>query len=208
MIGAPWESVLLHHGAVTLRPIAMADRREWEEVRARNASWLVRWEATRPPGTPARPASFRGMVRHLRREAKQRRCLPFALLVDGDFAGQVTVNNIVGGSAMFASVGYWIDQRHAGRGHMPVAVALAVDHCLSDLGLHRMEVAIRPENVASLRVVQKLGFREIGYAPRFLHIDGDWRDHQLFALTAEDLPDGLLHRFLAGQAAPEGESHQ
>ena len=64
------------------------------------------------------------------------------------------------------------------------AVALAVDHCLFGLGLHRVEIAIRPENAASLRVVEKLGFPEVGYAPRFLHIDGDWRDHRLFALTA------------------------
>ena len=204
----PWESARLGHDKVTLRPIAMSDRKAWEEVRARNAAWLAKWEATRPPGSPARSVSFRGMVKELRRQARQGRCLPFALLVDGEFAGQVTVNNIVGGSAMFASIGYWIDQRHAGHGYMPVAVALAVDHCLTALGLHRIEIAIRPENAASLRVVEKLGIPEIGYAPRFLHIDGEWRDHQLFALTAEDLPDGLLQRFLAGTAGEAGESHQ
>ena len=203
-----WESVRLTHGPVVLRPIMMADRRAWEEVRARNATWLLQWEATRPPGSPARPASFRGMVRHLRREARHRRCLPFALLVDGAFAGQVTVNNIVGGSAMFASIGYWIDELHAGKGHMPVAVALAVDHCLSGLGLHRVEIAIRPENAASLRVVEKLGFAEFGYAPRFLHIDGDWRDHRLFALTAEDVPGGVLPRFLGSEPRLAPESHE
>ena len=89
----------------------------------------------------------------------------FALLVDDEFAGQVTVNNIVGGSAMFASIGYWIDQRRAGQGHMPVAVALAADHCMRDLGLHRIEIAIRPENAASLRVVEKLEFLEVRLRP-------------------------------------------
>ena len=205
---AAWDSVRLRHGAVTLRPIAMSDRNAWEEVRARNASWLVRWEATRPPCSPARPVTFRGMVRDLRRQAREGRGLPFALVVDGAFAGQVTVNNIVAGSAMFASIGYWIDQRHAGRGHVPVAVALATDHCFSRLGLHRIEVAIRPENAASLRVVEKLGFPEIGYAPRFLHIDGDWRDHRLFALTAEDVPEGLLQRFLVHQGLEHPDSLQ
>jgi ribosomal-protein-alanine N-acetyltransferase len=203
-----WESVRLRHDEVTLRPIAMSDRKSWEEVRARNAAWLVKWEATRPPGNPARAVSFRGMVKELRRQARQGRCLPFALLVDGQLAGQVTVNNIVGGSAMFASIGYWIDQRHAGHGYMPLAVALAVDHCLRVLGLHRIEVAIRPENAASLRVVEKLGIPEIGYAPRFLHIDGDWRDHRLFAITAEDVPSGLLQRYLAGTRHQHPESHQ
>ena len=204
----PWESLQLTHGDVTLRPIATSDRKAWEEVRARNASWLIRWEATRPPGSPARPLTFRAMVRDLRRQAKQGRSLPFALVIDGALAGQVTVNNIVGGSAMFASIGYWIDERHAGKGYVPLAVALAADHCFFGLGLHRIEIAIRPENAASLRVVEKLGFPEIGYAPRFLHIDGDWRDHRLFALTVEQVPGGVLQRYLAGSRREHPESHQ
>ena len=207
MSGA-WESVVLRHGEVTLRPLTMSDRKSWEEVRARNASWLVRWEATRPPSSYSTPVTFRGMVRDLRRQAKEGRCLPFVLSVDGRFAGQVTVNNIVGGSALFASIGYWIDQRYAGRGFVPLAVALATDHCLFAMGLHRIEIAIRPENTASLRVVEKLGFAEYGYAPRYLHIDGDWRDHRLFALTAEDVPGGVLPRYLGGRRPSDPESHQ
>jgi [ribosomal protein S5]-alanine N-acetyltransferase len=190
----PWRSTRLQHGAVTLRPIERADGRAWHEVRSRNVTWLARWEATRPPGDEAAPLSFKAMVRELRRQASEGRTLPFALLVDGEFAGQVTINNIVGGSARFASIGYWIDQRHAGKGHMPTAVALAADHCWFGLGLHRVEVAIRPENAASLRVVEKLRFTEIGYAPRFLHIDGEWRDHRLFALTIEEVGRGLVAR--------------
>lgn len=193
-----WRRAHLEHGPVTLRPVAMSDRHAWREVRSRNASWLMRWEATRPSGEEAAPTTYRGMVRDLRRQARDGRCLPFALRVGGEFAGQVTVNNIVGGSAMFASIGYWIDQRHAGQGHMPVAVALAADHCWFGLGLHRVEIAIRPENTASLRVMAKLGFEEFGYAPRFLHIDGDWRDHRLFALTLEQVPPGGLLRRFAG----------
>jgi [ribosomal protein S5]-alanine N-acetyltransferase len=190
----PWRSTRLEHGAVTLRPIARSDHRAWREVRSRNVTWLTRWEATRPPGDEAAPLSFKAMVRELRRQAAEGRTLPFALLVDGAFAGQVTVSNIVGGSARFASIGYWIDQRHAGKGYMPVAVALAADHCWFGMGLHRVEVAIRPENTASLRVAEKLGFTEIGYAPRFLHIDGAWRDHRLFALTIEEVGRGLVAR--------------
>jgi ribosomal-protein-alanine N-acetyltransferase len=78
---------------------------------------------------------------------------------------------------------------------IPTAVAMVVDHCLFDKGLHRVEVAIRPENTASLRVVQKLGFSEYGYAPRYLHINGAWRDHRLFAITVEECPGGLLRRY-------------
>jgi [ribosomal protein S5]-alanine N-acetyltransferase len=175
----------------------VSDARAWHEVRRRNIEWLRPWEATVPPGDTTAPRSFRGLVRDLRRQARERRALPFALTVDGEFAGQVTVTNIVGGSARWAQVGYWIDRRHAGQNVVPTAVAMVVDYCLLELHLHRIEVAIRPENTASFRVVEKLGFTEIGYATGYLHIDGDWRDHRLFAMTAEECGDGLLRRFKA-----------
>ena len=196
----PWQDLRLAHGDVGLRPIRTGDRRDWQRVRERNAGWLRRWEATRPPGeAEVAPLTFRAMVRDLRRQATSGRCLPLVLTVRGEFAGQVTVNNIVGGSARFGSIGYWIDQRFAGHGHVPVAVALTSDYCLFALRLHRLEIAIRPENAASLRVVEKLGYREYGYAARYLHIDGDWRDHRLFAVTTEEAPDGVLGRLLGSR---------
>ncbi len=184
----------LSHGRVRLRPLSTRDGRAWHEVRRRNADWLRPWEATVPPGDPSAPRSFRALVHDLRAQARAGRALPFAVLVEGAFAGQVTVTNIVGGSARWGQVGYWVDRRHAGRGVIPTAVAMVVDHCLTDLGLHRIEVAIRPENTASLRVVEKLAIPEVGYARGYLHIDGAWRDHRLFAITAEECPEGLLAR--------------
>ncbi len=180
---------------VVLRPLARSDAAAWREARRRSATWLVRWDATVPPGGSNRPASFGALVRRMNRQAREGTTFGFAIDVDGVFAGQVTINNVVRGSAQFASVGYWLDQRFAGRAVMPRAVAMTLDHCFGPLGLHRVEVAIRPENTNSLRVVEKLGIPEVGYAPRFLHIDGDWRDHRLYALTAEDVPDGLLARY-------------
>jgi ribosomal-protein-alanine N-acetyltransferase len=118
---------------------------------------------------------------------------------DGELAGQLTVGGITYGSLCSAHIGYWVDSRVAGRGVMPTAVALAVDHCFRVLGLHRIEVNIRPENTASLRVVEKLGFREEGLRRSFLHISGAWRDHRSFALTVEDVPEGLLNRWHASQ---------
>lgn len=171
-----------------------SDADRWREVRQRNRQWLVPWDATVPPGTGDRPATFREVVRMLRRQAKNGFSLPFALEVDQKFAGQVTVNNVLRGSAQMASIGYWIDSEVAGRGVMPRAVALVVDHCFFKVGLHRLEIAIRPENSNSLRVVEKLGLGEVGFAPRYLHIDGQWRDHRIFAVTREEAPSGLLIR--------------
>jgi [ribosomal protein S5]-alanine N-acetyltransferase len=133
-------------------------------------------------------------VWRLHRQAKAGSTFPFAIDVGGQFAGQISVNNIVRGSAQFASLGYWLDQKFAGRGVMPRAVAMVIDHCFAEVGLHRMEIAIRPENTNSLRVVEKLGLREVGFAPGFLHIDGEWRDHRLYAITAEECPHGLVAR--------------
>jgi ribosomal-protein-alanine N-acetyltransferase len=182
----------------------MSDARAWREVRSRNLQWLKPWEATVPPGDRSSPRTFRALVRDLRRQARERRALPFAVTLDGEFVGQLTVTNIVGGSARWGQVGYWIDRRHAGQNIIPTAVAMAVDYCLFEMDLHRIEVAIRPENKASLRVVEKLGFTEIGFAPRYLHIDGAWRDHRLFAITREDCPGGLLRRF---KAATGNQNH-
>lgn len=186
-------------GAVRLRPVTQADRHAWRRLRQTNAGWLGPWDATPPAESHAQPRTFSAMVRTMRREARAGRQLPFVVEHEGRFVGQLSVNNIVRGSAQFASIGYWIDQAHAGRGLIPAAVALAVDHCFGPVGLHRIEVAIRPENANSLRVVAKLGFEEVGYARGYLHIDGAWRDHRLFALTREQVPGGLLARLRSGE---------
>jgi len=194
--GRAWPNELISgtDPVVRLRPIARGDARAWQSARRRNALWLGPWDATAPPGAEARPTSFRALVKRLRQAARRGTTYPFVVEVDGVFAGQVSVNNIVRGSAQFASIGYWIDQRFAGRGVIPRAVAMVIDHCFFVAGLHRIEICIRPENTNSLRVVEKLGIREIGYAPYFLHIDGAWRDHRIFAITKEEAPRGVLVR--------------
>ena len=179
---------------VTVRPLTYSDARAWREARRRNAAWLKPWDATVPPGSGARPSTFRSLVWRLHRQARAGTTYPFAVEVGGRFAGQITVNNVVRGSAQFASVGYWLDREYAGRGVMPRAVAMVIDHCFAEAGLHRIEIAIRPENSNSLRVVEKLGLHEVGYAPKFLHIDGAWRDHRIYAVTVEDCPEGMLAR--------------
>ena len=191
--------VELSDGDVGLRPIRQRDQRAWREVNQRNRDWLRPWEATLPPPRPGqappRRPTFRQMVRHLRAEAQAGRMLPFVVTYRGRLAGQLTVAGITWGSMCSAHIGYWVDRAVAGRGVMPTAVALVTDYCFRTLGLHRVEICIRPENGPSRRVVEKLGFREEGLRPRYLHIDGEWRDHLVFALTAEEVPAGLLARW-------------
>jgi ribosomal-protein-alanine N-acetyltransferase len=185
---------VLQHGSVGIRPLRRRDASTWARLRADNADWLGPWEATLPreAGSPA--TSYVGMIGTLRRRARMGQAMPFVVTWNGQMVGLLTVNGITWGSARWASLGYWVAKSHAGRSITPIAVALVGDHLLTTAGLHRIEIAIRPENSASLRVVEKLGFTEIGTAPRFLHIAGDWRDHRIFQVLAEDVPAGLIGR--------------
>lgn len=141
------------------------------------------------------------MVAALRAEARAGRVLPFVVTYEGRLAGQLTLGGVTYGSLRGAHVGYWVDQAVAGRGVIPTAVALAVDHAFTALRLHRIEVAMRPENLASKRVAEKLGFRFEGSRPAFLHIDAAWRDHLVYALHAEEVPEGLLNRWRQTRSA-------
>jgi [ribosomal protein S5]-alanine N-acetyltransferase len=171
---------------VILRPLHVKERRQWEALRAENIEWLRPWEATSPEPTAA-GLSFRQLLRQFDREAGEGRLQPFVIETEGRLVGQMHLFGIAWGSLRSASAGYWVAQSVAGQGIVPFALAAACDHAFLVLGLHRVEVNIRPENTASLRVVEKLGFREEGLRRLYLHIDGQWRDHRSFALTTEDL---------------------
>jgi ribosomal-protein-alanine N-acetyltransferase len=129
--------------------------------------------------------------------------MPFVIEVQGVVQGQLNVANILYGSVSSAVIGYWVSPEVAGRGVAPTAVALVTDYLMNQVGLHRVEIDVRPENTASLRVIEKLGFRYEGIKQRYIHINGDWRDHYIFALTGEEVPDGILNRFLRKQVPPQ-----
>ena len=190
----------LSDGAIRIRPIRVRDARVLEAELIRNRSWLRQWEASNPHG----PAGFdvKASIRSLQTHARTGGGLPFAVDYNGQFAGQLNVSGISYGSLSSATLGYWVAERFAGLGVTPTAVALATDYCFFTLGLHRMEICIRPENAASLRVVQKLGFRYEGLRRRYIHINGDWRDHFCFGLVVEEVRTGVLRRWKDG-AAPE-----
>lgn len=192
--------VVLREGDVVLRPLRRRDARTWLEARMRNAAWLEPWEATSPEPFTGRPPSFPEFVRTLSAQAREGSAQPFVIEYRGELVGQLTVSTIVRGSLCSGSIGYWISQHVAGRGITPTAVAMAVDHCFGPVGLHRIEINIRPENAASLRVVAKLGLRDEGLRERYLHIQGQWCDHRTFAVTSEEVPEGLLARWRATRA--------
>jgi ribosomal-protein-alanine N-acetyltransferase len=105
---------------------------------------------------------------------------------DGGLAGVYNLSQIFRGSFMNAYLGYYALEPHAGQGLMRDGMPMLLAHAFGDLGLHRVQANIQPENVASLALVQGAGFRREGFSPRYLKIRGRWRDHEQWALTAED----------------------
>jgi ribosomal-protein-alanine N-acetyltransferase len=176
-------------GPVVLRPPRLRDARAWSEIRLRNEHWLAPWEPTSPHVWDERNSVTAWPALHsaLRSAARKGTMLPFMITYGGRLVGQMNVSNVVHGALRSCTVGYWIDSAIAGRGVTPTALAVAIDHCFVAVGLHRVEVDIRPENRPSLRVVEKLGLRREGFYERFLDIDGAWRDHIAFAVTHEEL---------------------
>ena len=184
----------LTHEDVTLRLLKMRDWKRIEAIQVENRDWFRSWEATNPEGPMN--YDFRAQVRNAIRALNDESSIPFAIEYQGELVGQLNVSNILHGSASTAFIGYWISPTVAGKGITTIAVALATDYMFKVVGLHRIEIDIRPENKASLRIVEKLGFRFEGTKKGFIHINNAWRDHSVFALTAEEVPGGLLKRFL------------
>jgi [ribosomal protein S5]-alanine N-acetyltransferase len=197
--GTPGWPVTLADGPVTLRPYRRSDASAWSEVRRTNRQWLAPWEPSAPGDWDELNsiAAYRFVHRDQRQSSARGESMPFAVCLDGRFVGHINLGSIVRRAFCSAYVGYWIDGRVAGRGVIPTAMALAVDHGFRAGGLHRVEVNIRPENKRSRRVVEKLGFREEAYHPRYMHIDGAWRDHIGYAMTSDEVAaeGGLLARW-------------
>lgn len=178
-----WPIVLTSNG-VTLRPLRLRDRAQWDEVRSVNREWLTPWEATLPrvPGDDAPPdlPSFFQMVSSHNREARARRSITLTIWHQGSIVGQISMGGIIMGALRGAHIGYWIDKRFANLGITTKAVTMLTEYGFNELGLHRIEINLRPENSASRRVAEKAGYHLEGERPRYLHINGQWRDHLCF----------------------------
>lgn len=179
----------LYGRRVVLRPLVPQDFTGWSEVRRRNGDWLTVWEPVKLPHHPD-PETNREVFA-ARCGARDRERLAgsqyaFGIFVDGAFAGEINLNNVVRGAFQSATIGYWIDKARAGRSFMSEAVVVLSQFAFEELGLHRIEVCIIPRNANSRRVMEKLHFREEGIAERFLEINGVWEDHVRYGFTREE----------------------
>jgi ribosomal-protein-alanine N-acetyltransferase len=173
---------------VSLRAPQSTDYAEWAAVREASRDFLVPWEPTWPDDDLTRGA-FR---RRLRRYAEdQRSDLAYAFLIfrseDNALVGGLTLANIRRGVAQAGSIGYWTGAAFAGKGYMTAAVRALIPFCFQTLRLHRLEAACIPGNTASIRLLEKTGFKREGYARGYLCINGIWQDHLLYARLQSDL---------------------
>lgn len=176
---------------VYMRHPVMHDYSAWAELRAMSRQHLTPWEPMWARDELTR-SCFRRRLRQFQRE--QRDDHGYAYLVfreaGGELVGGLNISNVRRGVAQAASLGYWIGLPYVGRGLMTDAVRAAVQFAFGPLGLNRLEAACLPENVVSARVLEKTGFQREGRARRYLKINGQWRDHDLFAIVHDDLNSG------------------
>ena len=176
-------------GLVRLRPVRLRDAAVWSRIRLADQAHLEPWEPVAEVNWELRHAvsSWPSICSGLRGEARKGRMLPYAIELDGEFCGQLTIGNVTHGALRSAWIGYWVAKEHNGGGVATAALALGVDHGFGPVGLHRIEATVRPENAPSRAVLAKAGFREEGLLKRYLEVDGAWRDHLLVAITIEEL---------------------
>jgi [ribosomal protein S5]-alanine N-acetyltransferase len=188
---------------VVLRPYRVSDARAWCEIRVRNAQWLRRWEMTDPesPGYPSSVKSYLGMLAFMRRDALLGHALSWVATFDGELAGHASLGNIAWGSERTGEIGAWVDKKFVRLGIGTLITAMVVDHGFRDVGLHRIVASVRPENTVVRQGLEKY-FREEGLRLRQSYVDGAWRDHLRFALTAEEVPaEGYVELFRGLAAA-------
>lgn len=175
--------VVLQDQEIYLRPLRFRDRTQWNRVRAENREWLSPWEATIPPisqDSYKELPSFFEMVKILNHEARHGRSLSFAIWQGKNLIGQISLGGIIYGAMRGGHIGYWIDRNYANRGYTTKAVEMLTQYAFEVLRLHRVEINLRPENASSRRVAEKAGYVLEGERARYLHIDGQWRDHICF----------------------------
>jgi [ribosomal protein S5]-alanine N-acetyltransferase len=165
---------------VRIRPLEPGDEREFLE-RVRSSKRLHRpWSY--PPDTPE---AFRRLIGSGNDERMVR--LVAYRIEDGALVGCFGVGEIVRGHFQNAYLGYYAFEPFAGQGFMREGLELVVRYAFEELRLHRLQAAIQPENERSLALVRAAGFRREGLARRYLKIGGRWRDHELWAITVEDV---------------------
>jgi [ribosomal protein S5]-alanine N-acetyltransferase len=177
--GTPALPPVPEESSVVLRHLDVSDRGEFLDMIRQSRELHRPWAYP-----PERADQFDDLLARTRRDDFF--CLLACRKEDGAIAGVFNISQIVRGLFQSAFMGYYAHARHAGQGHMRDGMELVLDYAFGPLALHRLEANIQPGNAASIALAKGAGFRLEGYSPRYLLIGGQWRDHERYAITAED----------------------
>ena len=170
-----------------LRAPEMRDHAQWAQVRAASRAFLTPWEPDWGEDELSK-SSFRRRIQRQADELARDETYPF-FIFDPEthrLMGGITLGQVRRGIAQAGTIGYWMAEDHANKGHMTRAVRALVDYGFTRLRLHRIEAACLPNNLASMRLLERNGFRQEGLARSYLRINGQWQDHLLFGLLDGD----------------------
>jgi [ribosomal protein S5]-alanine N-acetyltransferase len=186
-IGTSDHGPALRSERLYLRAPAIADYPSWSTLRGQSRDFLTPWEPSWPDGDLSR-TSFRQRLRRYQRDLRADSSYTFFIFhAESDaLLGGVTLSSLRRGVTQSCALGYWIGEPYARQGFMSEAVGAIVPFVYDDLRLHRIEAACLPNNLASIRLLEKAGFTREGYARGYLRIAGKWQDHILFARLAGD----------------------
>jgi [ribosomal protein S5]-alanine N-acetyltransferase len=178
---------VLRGQGVYLRYPRIADHAAWAGVRSESRDFLAPWEPVWASDELSKGA-FRRRIKRYQKETRLDSAYAFFVFRkdDDSLMGGCTLSNVRRGVTQCCALGYWIGERFARQGYMFDAVRALVPFIFSTLGLHRIEAACLPENAPSKSLLLKAGFRQEGLARGYLQINGQWRDHALFALLADE----------------------
>lgn len=178
---------MLRGERVYLRPPVASDYDQWAALRAASRAHLTPFEP-QWAGDELSRSSFRLRLKRYHQDARNDLGYAFFILDASAhvLVGGITLSVVRRGISQAAYAGYWTGQAFTGRGHATEALELVVAYAFGGLGLHRVEAVCMPRNLASMRVLEKVGFQREGLARRCLKINGTWEDHALLALVVED----------------------
>jgi [ribosomal protein S5]-alanine N-acetyltransferase len=165
--------------AVHLREPSAEDATEFLALVAASRAFHKPW--VEPPGDRH---AFAALIRRNRGDDFQAYLV--ARRSDDAIVGAVDFSQILHGTFRNAYLGFYALGDHAGHGYMTAGVGLALGHAFTELGLHRVEANVQPRNERSKALLGRLGFRQEGFSPRYLKIGGRWRDHERWAILAEE----------------------
>ncbi|MEU9126296.1 GNAT family N-acetyltransferase [Streptomyces sp. NPDC048506] len=172
-------SSLLQGPRVAIRHVRRQDYDELTVLAQESAEMLRRWLGTRENTVEA----FESYLARFEQPAHEG--FVICLRSTGAIVGGVNINNIIRGTLQTGTLGYTSYVSTTGHGYMTEGLGLVVQFAFGQLDLHRLEANIQPDNAASLNLVKRLGFQHEGYSTAFQYINGAWRDHERWAITAE-----------------------